>query len=1457
MVDPSGVDDVAEALGACEQGMHFPYSQVAVAIGDRYTDRSVVAERERLRAALREGSRFPFGGSVEKYNSIAAKGTCRWIYHTKEFRNWIRQRQSVLCVTGSFGSGKSCLLASLAMNPWGLRSEVNLPPQPLIIRLFYDSLQIPDLSQILQALLVQAIPEEGLTHWVHTTSAGQLDMSIEDLQDALLQSLINLGQEKSIFMFLDDLTALELDVSGGLVSFLGRLVDHACSTDIALHVCYSKRDYPIVEAAASTFPTQFQVRIDAFNQQDIQSWVRYSLESTFRQGVVESNDSIERAVSKILEEAGTSFAAASIYLRHLEENKNNVPFQKLDECLEVLPRPLEEMWLKLLRDLLTSRNPHGARAMDMMQCVLTAQRLLSPQDLYCVCNMPCDMTDSDVRSALVADSLGLLTLLPDTTNAIEPGKPRVIVSFVQPALKVFLASPAAGALFTETLHLTHADFVAGDHGRFVQAGIKCLKEFLPDYRDQWKDSLPPFVGGRLFQEPKPRSAQVSFDQIFKGYPLLEYTVRYLFKHAREAQHSDDLQNLEETSQDGCTLLAVWGHLQNCLQRIETYGPSVTLQHVLARYNMSEYLKRYQSLEVKTESAQTILHWAAFYGSEEVVGLVINRTVETQLEVLLQSSRKKHLTGTRCLYFACRESEDGMSALDIAVQKGHVNIVNLLLSFRDRLVLRLDKDHEDNKGWRLRQPGIFPLDYASWMRRELYAAWETHLNDNTQGRIPALHRAVKKRLPVIVKKLLGHGADWRVQSESLTPLQMALRLAEDENPLHPATKTIVRVLKVEAFAVLDNATCLDSEMEPVDRLYEATVNHIDGRDLLRSEVTIPELLKENGVDQTRSPFTWIHLPANNILILQLLGQQKRDKMLRHELWTSRQIRGSERSHISFMRPGCEKIDETDDFVIIMPYLHWETQRKQRRLEAFSLCKFLLESEADRIPSLVTQLSAENNDILNTFAEIPSSDPKIAALGQELRQFLTTVESSKANKVPAQERLQKALQAYREEACASDRDMRLFDSYTSRQNVKHPLHIRRTLDQSFYYTLDNTSTRNKDQVVARYGRKEGRKEPIVIMVDQLWLWCSGNTLITCFPQRRECNPDDPDRFDMTDILENILHPISPDVKKKEGGKGPLWLIPGIVKECAGAFFDPMKNVDDGFRFLDMFSNSISRIADGEVACYQRFVKMLRVSSQQNLMDIDTESDLLREIKDILDELRMIRVVMEDQLKVIAAIRAPFLCAQKSQDPRVWDDVRESVERYLDKVRSMQNEGQATVNSLNALMDLRQRHATLWEAKSTGMQGNTITVFTVVTILFLPASFMASFFALPIMQFSKAESSDSLDLSYVVKWLMAFTVPVALFFISIAFYINDILNFLSRISGHERRVARFSAEAWKQQIGQGIIAPEPDNRQLRDGSETGNEGNEDVVSQHSQDEPKAQSATRRRKLFRFQNRNTDSPA
>ena len=52
-----------------------------------------------------------------------------------------------------------------------------------------------------------------------------------------------------------------------------------------------------------------------------------------------------------------------------------------------------------------------------------------------------------------------------------------------------------------------------------------------------------------------------------------------------------------------------------------------------------------------------------------------------------------------------------------------------------------------------------------------------------------------------------------------------------------------------------------------------------------------------------------------------------------------------------------------------------------------------------------------------------------------------------------------------------------------------HPRRTLDQSYYFTLseDEMSARDRDQVVSRYSTEVlGKEDPYILMVDQLWLW-----------------------------------------------------------------------------------------------------------------------------------------------------------------------------------------------------------------------------------------------------------------------------------------------------------------------------------------------------------------------------------
>lgn len=67
----------------------------------------------------------------------------------------------------------------------------------------------------------------------------------------------------------------------------------------------------------------------------------------------------------------------------------------------------------------------------------------------------------------------------------------------------------------------------------------------------------------------------------------------------------------------------------------------------------------------------------------------------------------------------------------------------------------------------------------------------------------------------------------------------------------------------------------------------------------------------------------------------------------------------------------------------------------------------------------------------------------------------------------------------------------DERLLRENVNRnpPLHIRRTIDQYYFPTLEDTSVRDKDQVVyrgTRAGRSFHTKNTRVVMVDQLWLW-----------------------------------------------------------------------------------------------------------------------------------------------------------------------------------------------------------------------------------------------------------------------------------------------------------------------------------------------------------------------------------
>jgi len=179
---------------------------------------------------------------------------------------------------------------------------------------------------------------------------------------------------------------------------------------------------------------------------------------------------------------------------------------------------------------------------------------------------------------------------------------------------------------------------------------------------------------------------------------------------------------------------------------------------------------------------------------------------------------------------------------------------------------------------------------------------------------------------------------------------------------------------------------------------------------------------------------------------------------------------------------------------MPYIHWETQERQEDLEAFIFCQLFVDSKEKRPTNWQDILS----EFLLRTADLPKNPE--TKTRQRLEEFYSSLhkilekiakgdsEGEKSQAGDPWGACQKAAASFEKAsfAASDDRDKKLIQLYTKTFNHAQALHIRRTLDHYFYYMLDSTASRNKDQVVSRYGRKMERSQPVVMMVDQLWLW-----------------------------------------------------------------------------------------------------------------------------------------------------------------------------------------------------------------------------------------------------------------------------------------------------------------------------------------------------------------------------------
>ncbi|KAI0448320.1 hypothetical protein F5B21DRAFT_149359 [Xylaria acuta] len=296
---------------------------------------------------------------------------------------------------------------------------------------------------------------------------------------------------------------------------------------------------------------------------------------------------------------------------------------------------------------------------------------------------------------------------------------------------------------------------------------------------------------------------------------------------------------------------------------------------------------------------------------------------------------------------------------------------------------------------------------------------------------------------------------------------------------------------------------------------------------------------------------------------------------------------------------------------------------------------------------------------------------------------------------------------------------------------------------------------------------------------------------------------DSFKINHRPLNIQHNISRYLRRATRAqiKSPHELANIIVNHCASVFAD--HDIPAEYQFFDFFERSIGRVFNSVA----RLLKLFQRAAHANFHDVEPqlniqeEAKLLVEIEDIHDELIILRIVLKDQETVTTEL-GRFLDppgSDQNQQPKPYARHLSAKENrllrsHLRRIDNMEKMTRKTAKTLRSLLDLKQKQASISEALSsvnyakqsveqaeeTARQGRTLTLFTVVTIVFLPLSFLAAFFAIEIDIFP-VDANGKLSLDYVLKYLLGISAGLSVPFIFIAFNQDRFAGWVALIRYH----------------------------------------------------------------------------
>jgi hypothetical protein len=127
-------------------------------------------------------------------------------------------------------------------------------------------------------------------------------------------------------------------------------------------------------------------------------------------------------------------------------------------------------------------------------------------------------------------------------------------------------------------------------------------------------------------------------------------------------------------------------------------------------------------------------------------------------------------------------------------------------------------------------------------------------------------------------------------------------------------------------------------------------------------------------------------------------------------------------------------------------------------------------------------------------------------------------------------------------------------------------------------------------------------------------------------------------------------------------------------------------------------------------------------------------------------------------------------------VLDEQYALLEQRKAEITNMLKQVKSTYKSITYLLDLKQKQANIFTAVETVRVGGTLMVFTIVTIIFLPLSFLAAFFAIA-LEGLPYNSQDRLPLTFILKYVVGVGLGTALASVFMARHHRSAVRWLKR--------------------------------------------------------------------------------